>query len=575
MYRLLQCSEERAAFDMASSITQIPAESGAFCVRALAIVWICFLIQAVFYCLEQPIWEGLDEWAHFAYIQNLSEQGRIPAPGDDTAMEVSQSLRYLPLPYQPGGRTRSELSHDQYWRLPTGERAAREAALLQMPVRERVDIGGAGLYEAQQAPLYYVLMVPVYRAFSNAKLAGCLLAIRFASVLIASLAIPLIYATAKELFGSHRIALLLTCVAASLPGLLMDVSRAGNESLAVVLGTAMTLILISAIRRGGESQTLVGFGHRSWLRPADQGVFPGFPAAHSRSRSYADVAAWRMEKASLGATLSLLVAIVISAAWYARMERLTGSLSGEKNAAAISSASLAQKFTAATHINWLRIVYDQIFSQLWLGGWSFLRVRPWMYTVFELLAALCVAGLVRYTVRRVKHRHITRMSVTLAMLLLMLILFEPGLFYQALAVFMIDNEAFGPGWYFYVLLAPELLLLTAGAWALFGRRGGGWLAATATFFALALNLYTMHLLLLPYYTGLIAHSVDGSFHAAHIGILAAEFRLSNIVRTPFVRTQVISPAIFAACWVSYVLGAVCPVAIAVETSYFFGKPRHK
>ncbi|MGC2659154.1 MAG: glycosyltransferase family 39 protein, partial [Bryobacteraceae bacterium] len=498
-----------------------------------------------------------------------------PAPGDDTAMEVSQSLRYLPLPYQPGGRTRSELSHDQYWRLPTGERAAREAALLQMPVRARVDIGGAGLYEAQQAPLYYVLMVPVYRAFSNAKLAGRLLAIRFASVLIASLAIPLIYATTKELFGSHRIALLLTCVAASLPGLLMDVSRAGNESLAVVLGTAMTLILISAIRRGGSLKHWLALGIALGLGLLTKAYFLAFlpliPAL-------ALMLMWRRgawKRQAVGATLSLLVAIVISAAWYARMERLTGSLSGEKNAAAIANASFAQKFTAATHINWLRIVYDQIYSQLWLGGWSFLRVRPWMYTVFELLAALCVAGLVRYTVRRVKHPHITRMSVTLAMLLLMLILFEPGLFYQALAVFMIDNEAFGPGWYFYVLLAPELLLLTAGAWALFGRRGGGWLAATATFFALALNLYTMHLLLLPYYTGLIAHSADGSFHAAHIGILASEFQLSNIARTPFVRTQVISPAIFAVCWVSYVLGAVCPAAIAFANSYFFGKPRHK
>lgn len=542
--------------------------------RLTAVVWLCFLLQAIFYCLEQPIWEGLDEWAHFAYVQNLSEHGRIPVPGDDTSIQVAQSLKDLPLPYQPGGRIPSELTHDQYWRLPANERAARQAALRQIPASASYETGGAGLYEAQQAPLYYLLMIPVYQAFRHAPLAGRLLAIRIASVAIASLLIPLIYANSRELFGSSRMALLLACLSASLPGLLMDVSRAGNECLAVVLGAAMTLLLVRPIRRGASLRSWLGLGVIVGLGLLTKAYFLAFlpliPAL-------AVVLAWRnraWKKELTRAALALLVSVGMGAAWYARMERLTGSLSGEKNAAAIAGQGLGAKLVAASHINWFRIVYEQVYSQIWLGGWSFLRVRPWMYGVFETLGLLCASGLIVYATRRFRRRRIGWMSLALAMLLATLILFEPGLFYQALAVYMTDHEAFGPGWYFYVLLAPELLLLAAGAWALFGRTGASRLAAATTFFAFALNLYTMHLLLMPYYTGLIAHAANGAFHAAHIGSVIDEFRLSQIVRSPFVATGIITPKLFSASWALYTLGALIPAFLALRISYFSRKARH-
>jgi hypothetical protein len=537
----------------------------------VALIWICFLVQALFYCVEQPIWEGLDEWAHFAYVQNICEQGRIPVPGDDTSIEVSRSLQDLPLPFQPGGRIRTELTHDQYWALSPEARAARETALRQMPAAAAWEIGGAGLYEAQQAPLYYVLMAPVYNAFRHTSLAARLLAIRIATVIIASLLIPLVYANSKELFGSNRIALLITCLAASLPGLLMDVSRAGNESLAVVLGAAMTLITLRMIRRGARMRDWLILGLILGAGLLTKAYFLAFlmtaPALalllalrNHRLRNHR----WKQE--AKGAAVALVIAILLGGAWYARMERLTGSLSGEKNLAAIADQGFAAKIEAAAHVNWVRIVYDQVYSQIWLGGWSFLRGRPWMYAVFELLAILCVIGLGRYALNHRARRRFTRIDVALAMLAVTIILFEPGLFYQALAVYMMTHEAFGPGWYFYVVLVPELLLLMAGALALLGRHRAQTVAAAAALFALALNLYTMHLLLLPYYTGLIVHAANGSFHAAHLAVVLREIHLSQILRTPFVHAGVISPAFFTVFWIAYVCSAFCAAIIAFRIS---------
>ena len=35
----------------------------------LGIVWLAFLVRGAYYCVQQPLWEGLDEWANFAALQ--------------------------------------------------------------------------------------------------------------------------------------------------------------------------------------------------------------------------------------------------------------------------------------------------------------------------------------------------------------------------------------------------------------------------------------------------------------------------------------------------------------------------
>ena len=39
--------------------------------RVLLILWLAFLLRGIFYCTVLPLWEGFDEWAHFAVIQQM------------------------------------------------------------------------------------------------------------------------------------------------------------------------------------------------------------------------------------------------------------------------------------------------------------------------------------------------------------------------------------------------------------------------------------------------------------------------------------------------------------------------
>src|SRR5260370_195927 len=89
-------------------------------------VWLLFLIRGVFYISVIPLWEGFDEWAHYARLQNVAATGRaVASTTDRVSREVQASLELAPMPWQ----VIVGLKHDDYWRLPEAERKAREAKL--------------------------------------------------------------------------------------------------------------------------------------------------------------------------------------------------------------------------------------------------------------------------------------------------------------------------------------------------------------------------------------------------------------------------------------------------------------
>jgi len=93
--------------------------------------------------------------------------------------------------------------------MPAGERARRQSAFRDMPAAWRSQSGPPSLtaYEALQPPLYYWLMAPVARLLGGRGLAAQVLAIRWLSALVASLAIPLVYLLARAVFADMRVAL--------------------------------------------------------------------------------------------------------------------------------------------------------------------------------------------------------------------------------------------------------------------------------------------------------------------------------------------------------------------------------
>ena len=68
------------------------------------------LLRGLFDCVEQPIWEGFDEWAHLAYVQHVTEYHPIPSRTDHVSGELQRSLELVPL--SRAGRTSFSQSRD-------------------------------------------------------------------------------------------------------------------------------------------------------------------------------------------------------------------------------------------------------------------------------------------------------------------------------------------------------------------------------------------------------------------------------------------------------------------------------
>ena len=68
--------------------------------RILLVLWLCFLLRAVFYCALFPMWEGYDEYSHFAFVQHVATNASLPlAVQTRASREIEESLKLVPLPW--------------------------------------------------------------------------------------------------------------------------------------------------------------------------------------------------------------------------------------------------------------------------------------------------------------------------------------------------------------------------------------------------------------------------------------------------------------------------------------------
>jgi hypothetical protein len=311
----------------------------------LAAIWLVFLVRGAFYCNLIPLWEGFDEWGHYAFVEHLRlHPGTLPRTIDGVTEEIRQSVQSAPI--------RHEASDPMT------------------------------LFEAQQPPLYYWILSVPDRIWIGADISTRVHRLRLFSVLIASLTIPLAWLSALELFSSRALAVSVCALIAAMPALMIDIARIGNESLAIALGSWLILLLLR--------KSTPALGVALGLGLLTKAYFLVFiPILIFRRRIY-----------------SLAVALSIGGWWYWRNFRLSGTWTGEVLDVAATRMGWAAKLAAIGKMNWLRVLDVTLWTHIWTGAWSFLTVRSWMYRVFELvfavLAIMVVLALLRRPIGRFK-----------------------------------------------------------------------------------------------------------------------------------------------------------------------------
>ncbi len=482
--------------------------------RLLLLVWLCFLARGAFYVVLLPLWEGYDEWVHFAYVQLLAHGGGLPElRRTRVSREVQESLNLTPLPYGHHALGRPLLTYDDYWRFPEAERERRRRQLCGMPQEWAREPATEPLlnYEAQQPPLYYAMLAPIEWAAGSASLPVRVLLMRLATLLVTSMTIPLGFVVARVVLRSDGLAVGVAALISAMPGFLMTATRVANDGLAAVIFAALLWVVIGAGQPQGMRRALVtgallgaGLSTKAYFLTA-------LPAL-------ALICAWRVwrsrgmrGRSALETVAVFAVPGAMSAWWYWRNHALTGTWSGLQQVAR-NNLSLWLLAVRSPEVNWRRFLDSAFLSHIWSGNWSFLQLRSWMYHFFAAVAMLAVAGLLVLVWRDRGARP------RVLILASFYGFFWLGLCYHELT-FSVLGLSSGAGWYLSAVVVAEALLATLGLAALLPAQWKRWVPLAGTSLFALLDLYATHFLLMPYYTGLIMHRANGSLESFHLGQL--------------------------------------------------------
>jgi len=535
--------------------------------RILLLIWICFVARGVFYSAIFPIWEPFDEPFHFAYLQQLVQNRSIPTIATPFSRELLESLHVLPLPWKLCQERLPQpfFSHDDYWRLSPAERERLQKQFREIPVAwSREDAVAANLssYESQQAPLYYLLFYFPLKWMTGFSLASRVLLLRVFNILLASLVVPLGYGVAHSVLKNRSLALSLLALVAALPELFVNVSRVGNESLALVFYTIVFYLALQIVEGPQNFRYFPWLGVTLSLGLLAKAYFLAAIPAFFLVIAWC-FWRWQGEGKNLlrKTNLATLALLLIAGPWYWRIHTLTGSWSGHTHEAALRSMSRWQMLAQVPHVNWINAGISVLLSHIWFGGWSFLKFTRPVYFFFGFIILLAALGMGRMALLQFRKGEKANPQAEpgfdkLLVLLSFYAFFWLGLAYDTVVLYIRLGESASSGLYMYSLIVAEAILFYLGLSAVLSRNFRSWILPLLTLLFALLDLSGVHFYLIPYYSGVISHVTQDRVGAASIPQLIRvgipEFARRLSVNKP----AFLGPVEFGVLWMAFLAATV-------------------
>jgi hypothetical protein len=467
--------------------------------KTVASSWLFFLVTGAFISLIVPLGEGFDEPYHFSYVQYVAQTGKLPS---GPSMRISSEIESFMLQHPVGWRLKDifkELhSQEEYWHNP--DRANIDATLRGMRFSGEYREGRrefAKQYESHQAPLYYLLTAPMFYVASRLlSFTDTFLLIRLWSVLLASAVVPLSYVLATRVSASEKTAAMAAILVAMFPGIYPDVVRISNDALAVPVAalvfTLLARFIDSKAPRDGlllSAALVVGLLTKAFFVP----VFATIVLVMLWMRRYR-------------AALTMLLLSCIGWLWFARNFLITGSLTGLPETVT-ANTTVASSIKALAGISWYSVLRVAAVSHIWMGYWSLLQFRSWMYDTVLILFAIGLCGFVAFLLRSASRLMIAMLLVYLS--------FACSLIYYATQVFLQSGIPVIQGWYLSTMIPLEALAFVLGLQTITSSRIFIRASVFTGFCLLALTIYGHAFIAAPYYANLIEHAASGHLRAYH------------------------------------------------------------
>jgi len=206
---------------------------------------------------------------------------------------------------------------------------------------------------------------------------------------------------------------------------------------------------------------------------------------------------------------SASIVFVSSAAgwiWYVRNFWITGSLTGLPETVQ-ASTTVSSSISSVGLIGWLDVFRLAAVSHVWMGNWSLLQYRGWIYQTVLYIFGIGITGFILYVAKSSKPVNGVLVFIYLA--------FAASLIYYATQVFQSTGTPVIQGWYLSPLIPLEAFAFVTGVRFLLPARGIGAALAFVGLSFLAMSIYGNAFIAAPYYTGMTAHAPSGHLRAYH------------------------------------------------------------
>jgi len=414
----------------------------------------CGVLNAILYSGLLPLWEGFDEPFHYAYVQQISTELKLPVLGRATlSREVWVSLHLAPVSRVVQHNLPALRAYDQYLALPLVERNELRRQLEHIPAEWKYANHDTQLnYEAQQAPLAYLLLAFPDRLLSDVPLPRRIFLLRLACAVTATLLTFVgSIALAKQvgLRGSYSCAVL-WCVFSS-QMFWATVAHVSNDWLAVPLAVWM-LAAAAHLLRGPCSKRAYVFMVFLALGLLTKAYFLAFvvPAI-----ALVAVLGWRKQLRLTTLAGALLLVLSVSGTWYARNALLYHSAAGTLQS--VSGVGPGQVLSAVGSVPWRHSIPLMARASLWTGNNSFLTFSR---TTLDVVLVLLLVSACLYSI----HTRCKDLLRGEGVLLTGCLVFSLAIAYATTAdfVYLKHLAVAAAPWYAQILLVPVLTLIFSG-----------------------------------------------------------------------------------------------------------------
>ena len=356
-----------------------------------------------------PLWEGYDETAHYAYIQQLADRRELPRQGKARlSRDIAQYARAAPMadlkipaPDAPIGFTYQSFFHASVERRGRAQRLIHDP-----PDQPRLFHEGAGLnWQAQHPPLYYLLMTPLLAQTRHSSWIDQVFVLRLVSYLIAWSALVIGVMSLAPSAAQHRhralssdqMMLGVALWPVLFPSWFPTMARIGNDSLCALIMALVWALVLRAAAQGTSPRNSLALGlalgcgclTKAFFVPVSAGVigFWGIVLLRSENNSICE--------GLVKLALVLIPILTVSGWWYLANQSEHGVLLGADEMIRLKNQGgffqgLREKFSLHA---WLRGNLAFIATVNWCSSWSWARPP---YIFLGPMVVLTVALLTAY-----------------------------------------------------------------------------------------------------------------------------------------------------------------------------------